>query len=152
MFFCSVYCRDVAVVQLNATDLDFGGKARLEYEIADGNKDGKFRINSKTGLITVNNSNNLASHYQLKVSTVLIITIYFHVTQTPVLCYRSHGTVCSLYWLYVQASLFISITGISSIYVSNVYFFTSVVSKSKDCLKLKMHVKKTFKHLVSSLM
>lgn len=63
-------CRNVAVVHLNATDLDFGGKARLEYEIADGNKDGKFKINSKTGLITVNNSNNLASHYQLKVSVV----------------------------------------------------------------------------------
>lgn len=60
--------KDVSVVQLNATDLDFGGKANLEFEIADGNKDGKFKISSKTGLITVNNSNNLASHYQLKVT------------------------------------------------------------------------------------
>lgn len=61
------FSRDVSVVQLNATDLDFGGKANLEYEIADGNKDGKFKIDSKTGLITVNDSSNLASHYQLKV-------------------------------------------------------------------------------------
>ncbi|KAG7169023.1 fat-like cadherin-related tumor suppressor-like, partial [Homarus americanus] len=59
---------DVSVVQLNATDLDFDGKANLEYEIADGNKDGMFMVNSKTGLITVNNSNNLATHYQLKVT------------------------------------------------------------------------------------
>lgn len=54
-------------MQLNATDLDFGGKANLEYEIADGNKDEKFKINSRIGLITVNDSSNLASHYQLKV-------------------------------------------------------------------------------------
>ncbi|XP_042222155.1 fat-like cadherin-related tumor suppressor homolog isoform X3 [Homarus americanus] len=60
--------KDVSVVQLNATDLDFDGKANLEYEIADGNKDGMFMVNSKTGLITVNNSNNLATHYQLKVT------------------------------------------------------------------------------------
>nr|XP_053631087.1 fat-like cadherin-related tumor suppressor homolog isoform X2 [Cherax quadricarinatus] len=60
--------RDVSVVHLNATDLDFDGKANLEYEIADGNKDGKFKINAKTGLLTVNDSSNLASHYQLKVT------------------------------------------------------------------------------------
>lgn len=56
------------MVQLNATDLDFEGKVNLEYEIADGNKDGKFKINHRTGLITVNNSRNFALHYQLKVT------------------------------------------------------------------------------------
>lgn len=59
--------RDVSVVQLNATDLDFDGKVNLVYEIADGNRDEKFKINSRTGLLTVNNSRNLALHYQLKV-------------------------------------------------------------------------------------
>ncbi|XP_064094852.1 fat-like cadherin-related tumor suppressor homolog isoform X3 [Macrobrachium nipponense] len=60
--------KDVTVVQLNATDLDFGGKANLQYEIADGNRDGKFKINSKTGLITVNQSENLVGSYHLKVT------------------------------------------------------------------------------------
>ncbi|XP_063848744.1 fat-like cadherin-related tumor suppressor homolog isoform X3 [Scylla paramamosain] len=60
--------RDVSVVQLNATDLDFDGKVSLEYEIADGNQDGKFKINPRTGLLTVNDSRNLARHYQLKVT------------------------------------------------------------------------------------
>lgn len=79
MICCDFCFRDVSVVQLNATDLDFGGKANLEFEIADGNKNGKFKINSKTGLLTVNNSNNLASHYQLKVSMIESLTVfYFH--------------------------------------------------------------------------
>lgn len=65
----------MAVVQLNATDLDFDGKANLEYEIADGNKDGKFKINSKTGLITVNESRNLAGFYRLKVS--ILISVFY---------------------------------------------------------------------------
>lgn len=75
----------MAVVQLNATDLDFDGKANLEYEIADGNKDGKFKISSKTGLITVNESRNLAGFYRLKVSIRIFIFLvrisckhYFH--------------------------------------------------------------------------
>lgn len=55
------------MVQLNATDLDFEGKVNLEYEIADGNKEGKFKINPRTGLVTVNDSRNLALHYELKV-------------------------------------------------------------------------------------
>lgn len=76
VFLCKpFFFSGVAVVQLNATDLDFDGKANLEYEIADGNKDGKFKINSKTGLITVNESRNLAGFYRLKVS--ILISVFY---------------------------------------------------------------------------
>lgn len=60
-------CRGVSVTQLNATDLDFDGKSSLYFAIAAGNENGKFKINSKTGLILVNNSENLEEFYKLKV-------------------------------------------------------------------------------------
>ena len=56
------------VVQLNATDLDFGGEGPLKYEIADGNDDGQFVIDPETGLVTVNESKGIANNYRLKVS------------------------------------------------------------------------------------
>lgn len=59
--------RTVIVAQLNATDLDFNGQSPLHYEIADGNTEGKFSINAQTGLITVNDSTDMATSYKLKV-------------------------------------------------------------------------------------
>ena len=65
-------------MQLNATDLDFDGKVNLVYEIADGNRGQKFKINTRTGLLTVNDSRNLALDYQLKVFvTHFIVTPYY---------------------------------------------------------------------------
>ena len=62
----SIY-RTVMVVQLQATDLDFKGNSALHYEIADGNHEHSFQIDSKTGLITVNTTANIATTYKLKV-------------------------------------------------------------------------------------
>lgn len=59
--------RTVVVVQLNATDLDFNGNGPLEYAIVNGDAAGKFHIDPRTGLLTVNNATDLASSYKLKV-------------------------------------------------------------------------------------
>ncbi|CAL4131790.1 unnamed protein product, partial [Meganyctiphanes norvegica] len=58
--------KDVSVVHLNATDLDFDGTSILEYGIADGNKDKKFEIHGGTGLITVRDPEELSGVYHLK--------------------------------------------------------------------------------------
>ena len=41
-----------SVITLKATDADTGANARISYKIQGGNKDGKFSIDSATGLIT----------------------------------------------------------------------------------------------------
>jgi len=43
---------NVAVLQVNATDQDSSENTTLRYDIIDGNKDGVFAIDSKTGIIT----------------------------------------------------------------------------------------------------
>ncbi|XP_076056118.1 FAT atypical cadherin kugelei isoform X2 [Oratosquilla oratoria] len=60
--------KDVSVVQLNATDLDYDPKIGLTFAIAAGNEDDKFSINQRTGLVTVKQAKNLSSYYRLKVT------------------------------------------------------------------------------------
>ncbi|CAL4064237.1 unnamed protein product, partial [Meganyctiphanes norvegica] len=57
---------EVAVVQLEAKDQDFDGKANLKFSIVDGNIDHKFEIDSKSGMITVKDPKDLSRNYNLK--------------------------------------------------------------------------------------
>lgn len=57
----------VALLQVNATDKDSSEKTSLRYDIIEGNKGKPFVIDSHTGLVTVQEVNNLRSSYKLHV-------------------------------------------------------------------------------------
>ncbi|XP_049820796.1 fat-like cadherin-related tumor suppressor homolog isoform X5 [Aethina tumida] len=59
--------KHVAVLQVNATDPDSSESNALRYDIIEGNKLGIFAIDSKTGLITLLEPDNLKSVYKLHV-------------------------------------------------------------------------------------
>ncbi|CAH0554100.1 unnamed protein product, partial [Brassicogethes aeneus] len=59
--------KNVAVVQVNATDPDSVESTSLRYDIIEGNKMGVFHIDSKSGLITLLEPDNLKSFYKLHV-------------------------------------------------------------------------------------
>ncbi|CAG9865049.1 unnamed protein product [Phyllotreta striolata] len=59
--------RNVAVVEVNATDPDGTETGTLRYDIIEGNKLGIFDINSKTGLITLAKPDDLKPSYKLHV-------------------------------------------------------------------------------------
>lgn len=57
----------VALLQINATDKDSLEKTSLRYDIIEGNKGNPFVINYKTGMITVQEVNNMKNSYKLHV-------------------------------------------------------------------------------------
>ncbi|KAH0811930.1 hypothetical protein GEV33_010859 [Tenebrio molitor] len=59
--------KNVAVVQVNATDPDSSESTRLRFDIIEGNKLGIFGIESRTGLITVLQPENMKHLYKLHV-------------------------------------------------------------------------------------
>lgn len=59
--------RNVAVLQVNATDPDGAETGALRYDIIEGNKLGIFDINSRTGLITLLKPDDLKPSYKLHV-------------------------------------------------------------------------------------
>lgn len=59
--------KNVAVIQVNATDPDSIGSTVLRYDIIEGNKLGIFGIDSTNGLITVLDPDNMKSSYKLQV-------------------------------------------------------------------------------------
>ncbi|XP_053110313.1 protocadherin Fat 1 isoform X2 [Hemicordylus capensis] len=59
--------KGVKVVMVNATDADSGAFSQLMYSITEGNIGEKFSIDSKTGWITVQNTTQLRSRYELTV-------------------------------------------------------------------------------------
>lgn len=59
--------KDVAVLQVNATDQDSPENTVLRYDIIDGNKQGIFAIDQADGLITILQPDNLKSSYKLQV-------------------------------------------------------------------------------------
>ena len=63
-----IFSSGIAVVQVNATDLDFDGKTSLEFAIAEGNEGGRFSIDARTGLITVAKPEGFAAQHRLKVT------------------------------------------------------------------------------------
>lgn len=59
--------KDVAIIQLNATDKDSPENTNLRYDIIDGNKHGIFRIDPNDGLITIVQPDDLKPSYKLQV-------------------------------------------------------------------------------------
>ncbi|KAJ8918141.1 hypothetical protein NQ315_011598 [Exocentrus adspersus] len=59
--------KNVAVIQVNASDPDSSESGALKYDIIEGNKLGVFSIDSKTGLITLVKPDNLKTSYKLQV-------------------------------------------------------------------------------------
>ncbi|XP_056644010.1 fat-like cadherin-related tumor suppressor homolog isoform X1 [Diorhabda sublineata] len=59
--------KNVAVVQVNATDPDGPETGTLRYDIIEGNKLGIFNVDPKTGLITLADPDNLKSSHRLHV-------------------------------------------------------------------------------------
>ncbi|XP_078250090.1 protocadherin Fat 1 isoform X4 [Pogona vitticeps] len=59
--------KGVKVVRVNATDADSEAFSRLMYSITEGNIGEKFSIDTKTGQITVQNTTQLRSRYELTV-------------------------------------------------------------------------------------
>ena len=59
--------RGVKVVAVNATDADSSAFSQLLYSITEGNIGEKFLMNRKTGTITVQNTTQLRSRYELTV-------------------------------------------------------------------------------------
>ncbi|XP_034043514.1 LOW QUALITY PROTEIN: protocadherin Fat 1a [Thalassophryne amazonica] len=59
--------RGVEVVKVNATDADSALNAKLLYSISEGNIGDKFKIDSLTGTISIQNVTQLRSRYELKV-------------------------------------------------------------------------------------
>ncbi|KAJ8953022.1 hypothetical protein NQ318_015384 [Aromia moschata] len=59
--------KNVAVIQVNATDPDSSESGALRYDIIEGNKLKAFSINSKTGMITLLEPDNLKPFYKLQV-------------------------------------------------------------------------------------
>ncbi|KAJ8667841.1 hypothetical protein QAD02_009504, partial [Eretmocerus hayati] len=63
--------KDVAVIQLEATDPDttstLSGLPSLRYDIIDGNEGSAFFIDSQTGAVTINSSENMKKTYRLHV-------------------------------------------------------------------------------------
>lgn len=59
--------KNVAVLQLNATDPDSSATTSLRYDIIEGNKHEVFAIDEKTGVITVVDSEDMKSMYRLQV-------------------------------------------------------------------------------------
>lgn len=59
--------KNVAVLQLNATDLDTVESGALKYTILEGNKMKVFAIDSSTGLITVLEPDDMKPSYKLQV-------------------------------------------------------------------------------------
>lgn len=59
--------KNVAVIQVNASDPDTSETSSLRYDIIEGNKQGIFAINPATGLITVLDPDNMKPSYRLQV-------------------------------------------------------------------------------------
>ncbi|XP_061441071.1 protocadherin Fat 1 isoform X1 [Rhineura floridana] len=59
--------KGVKVVTVNATDADSEAFSQLIYSVTEGNIGEKFSINSKTGQITIQNTTQLRSRYELTV-------------------------------------------------------------------------------------
>uniref|UniRef100_A0A1Y1MVJ3 Fat-like cadherin-related tumor suppressor homolog n=1 Tax=Photinus pyralis TaxID=7054 RepID=A0A1Y1MVJ3_PHOPY len=59
--------KNVAVIEVNATDPDASDNASLRYDIIEGNKNEIFAINSRTGLITVVDPDHMKSLHKLQV-------------------------------------------------------------------------------------
>lgn len=59
--------KNVAVIQVNATDPDISDNASLRYDIIEGNKNTVFGINSQNGLIVVLDPDNMKSQHKLQV-------------------------------------------------------------------------------------
>ncbi|KAJ8970950.1 hypothetical protein NQ317_014058 [Molorchus minor] len=59
--------KNVAVIQVNATDPDSAESGELRYDIIEGNKQKIFDIDLRTGLITLLEPDNLKSFYRLQV-------------------------------------------------------------------------------------
>lgn len=59
--------KNVAVIQINATDPDVSDKMTLRYDIIEGNKNLVFGIDQSTGLISVLDPDNMKSQHKLQV-------------------------------------------------------------------------------------
>ncbi|XP_074848983.1 protocadherin Fat 1 isoform X2 [Carettochelys insculpta] len=59
--------KKVKVITVNATDADSGPFSQLIYSITEGNIGDKFSIDPKTGIVTVQNTTQLRSRYELTV-------------------------------------------------------------------------------------
>ncbi|KAF5307382.1 hypothetical protein FQR65_LT07099 [Abscondita terminalis] len=59
--------KNVAVIQINATDPDTTDNGFLRFDIIEGNKNEVFGIDSRTGLITVLNPENMKSQHKLQI-------------------------------------------------------------------------------------
>ncbi|CAM5108710.1 unnamed protein product [Eretmochelys imbricata] len=59
--------KGVKVITVNATDADSGAFSQLIYSVTEGNIGDKFSIDPKTGTITVQNTTQLRSRYELTV-------------------------------------------------------------------------------------
>lgn len=59
--------KNVAIIQVNATDPDSFESTKLRFDIIEGNKFGIFGIDSQTGLITVIQPENMKYFYKLHV-------------------------------------------------------------------------------------
>uniref|UniRef100_A0A8C8BUY8 Protocadherin Fat 1-like n=1 Tax=Oncorhynchus tshawytscha TaxID=74940 RepID=A0A8C8BUY8_ONCTS len=59
--------KGVEVIKVNASDADSGPNSKLFFSISEGNIGEKFKMDSNTGIITIQNVTQLRSRYELRV-------------------------------------------------------------------------------------
>ena len=57
----------IVVIETKATDADSPENSQLEYSVVTGNEDGKFHMDSQTGVVTIQDSSALLDTYELVV-------------------------------------------------------------------------------------
>lgn len=95
--------RGVAVIQVNATDRDSPENTILRYDIIEGNKENPFVIDFNTGMITVQEVNNMKKSYKLhvrvsdgKFSSVCYVNVKVETSENSGLVFQKpiyHGSV-----------------------------------------------------------
>ncbi|KAK6637236.1 hypothetical protein RUM44_007650 [Polyplax serrata] len=95
--------RGVALLQVNATDRDSPEKTVLRYDIIEGNKGNSFVIDSKTGLVTVEEVSDMKQSYKLhvrvsdgKFSSVCYVNVKVETSENSGLVFQKpvyHGSV-----------------------------------------------------------
>lgn len=95
--------KGIALLQVNGTDEDSAEMTTLRYEIIEGNNDNLFGIDSISGVITVNDADNLKKSYRLhvrvsdgKFSNVCNVNIKTKISENLGLVFQKHeyyGTV-----------------------------------------------------------
>ncbi|XP_048512093.1 fat-like cadherin-related tumor suppressor homolog isoform X4 [Athalia rosae] len=110
--------KNVAVLRVNATDPDSSGGSNLRYDIIDGDKNHVFAMDSESGVVTVDNPDQLRASYLLHIR--VSDGKYSSVTQVNVIVEKSENSGLVFQKTTYEGTILENSTKVTTVAVVNV--------------------------------